>query len=258
MTQGKVFIENRYSKIYFSIIDKRKNNIPDGYTETHHIIPKSLGGNNKKNNLVKLTAREHYICHLLLTKMVKYKSLKYKKMCVAFGMMSWMKAPNQKRDFKINSKIYEKLRKEHSKAMKYFQSKEKNSSYGKVWVYNEKMRECKKIAPEKIEKGWKIGRILNWEKFLNPDDKEYHMKRRYYIKNASEEIEERKCKFCNKKFNIGKYRRKSYCSKQCSMNYYNKKCEKDTLIKKGNETKYIRQIDLNSYKKCGWTKIKQP
>lgn len=41
------------------------------YFETHHIVPKSLGGTDDKNNLVNLTAREHYIAHLLLVKIAK-------------------------------------------------------------------------------------------------------------------------------------------------------------------------------------------
>ena len=40
------------------------------YVEKHHIIPKSLGGNNRKENLVNLSAREHFICHRLLVKML--------------------------------------------------------------------------------------------------------------------------------------------------------------------------------------------
>jgi hypothetical protein len=36
------------------------------YFEQHHIIPKCLGGSNKKVNLVLLTAREPFVCHLLL------------------------------------------------------------------------------------------------------------------------------------------------------------------------------------------------
>lgn len=38
------------------------------YYETHHIIPKCLGGSNEAYNLVKLTAKEHFFAHLLLTK----------------------------------------------------------------------------------------------------------------------------------------------------------------------------------------------
>jgi hypothetical protein len=34
--------------------------------ELHHILPKCMGGNNNKTNLVRLTLREHYVCHLLL------------------------------------------------------------------------------------------------------------------------------------------------------------------------------------------------
>lgn len=58
-----------YRKIYNQIIDYRKENpYSDGYSETHHILPVSLGGTNDKPNKVVLTAKEHYICHLLLTK----------------------------------------------------------------------------------------------------------------------------------------------------------------------------------------------
>lgn len=63
-----MFINNKYSKWYYSIIDiakTRKFSI-ETYTENHHIIPRSLGGSNKKENIVRLTAREHFICHLLL------------------------------------------------------------------------------------------------------------------------------------------------------------------------------------------------
>jgi ATPase subunit of ABC transporter with duplicated ATPase domains len=64
------FKQNKYSKWYFNIIKKRKILSFEGYAEIHHILPKSLGGTNEAENLVKLTAREHFICHLLLTKIV--------------------------------------------------------------------------------------------------------------------------------------------------------------------------------------------
>jgi 5-methylcytosine-specific restriction endonuclease McrA len=65
-----IFIDNKYAHWYYAIIHNAQNRTTSEYTETHHIIPKSLGGSNRKNNLVKLTSREHFICHLLLTKMV--------------------------------------------------------------------------------------------------------------------------------------------------------------------------------------------
>lgn len=65
-----VFIWNKYTRIYFDIIDRAKNRTIDGYKEIHHIIPKSIGGDNDPTNLVPLTPKEHYITHLLLTKIV--------------------------------------------------------------------------------------------------------------------------------------------------------------------------------------------
>ncbi len=67
-----IFIDNKYTKWYYRIVQNASGrSLPDNYYfENHHIIPRSLGGNNSKSNLVKLTAREHFVCHLLLTKMV--------------------------------------------------------------------------------------------------------------------------------------------------------------------------------------------
>lgn len=57
-----------YKKHYNLLIETRKDrNLLDGeYYETHHIIPKSMGGNNEPSNLIRLTAREHFIAHWLL------------------------------------------------------------------------------------------------------------------------------------------------------------------------------------------------
>ena len=64
-----MYLQNKYSNWYFNIIKQAQTRTISGYTEKHHIIPKSLGGNNTKDNLVALTAREHFVCHLLLTRM---------------------------------------------------------------------------------------------------------------------------------------------------------------------------------------------
>ena len=55
-----------YQKIYNQIIERAKNRILECYKEKHHIVPKCLGGDNNENNLVELTAREHFLCHMLL------------------------------------------------------------------------------------------------------------------------------------------------------------------------------------------------
>lgn len=59
-----------YSAVYCALIEKRRQHpLQDSvYGEVHHVIPKSEGGDDSKENLVRLTAREHYIAHLLLAK----------------------------------------------------------------------------------------------------------------------------------------------------------------------------------------------
>ena len=61
-----------YKKIYDDLISKAKQELRIKYQgiyyEKHHIIPKCVGENNARDNLILLTAREHYICHKLLLK----------------------------------------------------------------------------------------------------------------------------------------------------------------------------------------------
>jgi hypothetical protein len=109
-----MFTINKYSKWYFNIIEKRSKLIYDGYVETHHIVPRSLGGTDDKSNLVDLSAREHFICNLLLTKIVSSKDQKEKMMVAALGMCLW-KPKNSSRSFKINSRIFQKLKEENSR-----------------------------------------------------------------------------------------------------------------------------------------------
>ena len=67
----KIFLDNKYTKWYYELIKTRKKIIrcDIDILQKHHIIPKSLGGSDKFSNLIKLTPREHYICHLLLLEM---------------------------------------------------------------------------------------------------------------------------------------------------------------------------------------------
>jgi hypothetical protein len=70
-----MFLENKYTLWYYNIINKARSitRAPGCYVERHHIVPKSLGGLNNKSNLVYLSAKEHFICHLLLVKMTEGK-----------------------------------------------------------------------------------------------------------------------------------------------------------------------------------------
>ena len=64
-----------HQRIYDSIIEKAKSEDRKKkcgtYYEKHHILPKCLGGIDNKENLVLLTAKEHFVCHKLLTYIYK-------------------------------------------------------------------------------------------------------------------------------------------------------------------------------------------
>lgn len=102
------------------IIERSKSRQILDYTETHHIIPKSLGGTDNIDNLAVLTAREHFICHLLLPKMLKG-AARYK-MLHAYFMMSGRQV--------YNSKKYAIYKKEYANLMSKQMAGEGNPMYG--------------------------------------------------------------------------------------------------------------------------------
>lgn len=104
-----LFIENKYTSWYYSIINKAKDRTISGYVEKHHIVPRTLNGKNNKSNIVSLTAREHFICHLLLTKMLTGEDRH--KMVYALHMLSNAKNINQQNRYLPSSKLYEYERK---------------------------------------------------------------------------------------------------------------------------------------------------
>ena len=108
-----MFKNNKYKSWHDAIINKALNRKIKGYSEKHHILPRSLGGLNNKDNIVKLTAKEHFIVHMLLCKFTKGNA--YYKMLYAFKSMCQLINNNHKRDYKITSRIAEKLKLEAEK-----------------------------------------------------------------------------------------------------------------------------------------------
>ena len=108
-----MFISNKYTFWYAAIIGRAKARILDGYVENHHILPKSLFPQFRNIrihtwNKVQLTAREHFLCHKLLTKMVSGRNRA--KMISALWMMANCGNKNQLRNYKIPAKEYERIR----------------------------------------------------------------------------------------------------------------------------------------------------
>ena len=119
------FIDNKYTKIYFSIIERARVRTlsVDEYKEKHHIIPQSFflsksktgwlsGYHNADENKVYLTAREHFVCHRLLVKMTE--GTAHRKM--TFALKRFLYAPNHQTN--IKSRMYEYVKKLNSTAMK--------------------------------------------------------------------------------------------------------------------------------------------
>ena len=116
-------INNKYSLWYKNIISNALTRSADkksavkilGYVEAHHILPKSfsIGGETDKNNLVYLTAKEHFVVHLLLCKMLEGQ-FKRKMLFAMAGITQ--KGRGQQRNF--TSCEYALARKLHSSALK--------------------------------------------------------------------------------------------------------------------------------------------
>lgn len=81
-----------------------------GYVESHHILPRCLGGLDNKENLVDLYPEEHYLAHLLLCKIYpNNQKLLYAAMNMTTGSMV--------SDGKRNNKAYGWLRRQYAESM---------------------------------------------------------------------------------------------------------------------------------------------
>lgn len=105
-----MFIQNKYKKWYDAIVASallRSDKLE--YSENHHILPRSLGGADDQANIVNLSAREHFICHALLTKFTS--GVNRHKMLYAANMMLQIARSYQHR-YIPNSKLYAMLKRE--------------------------------------------------------------------------------------------------------------------------------------------------
>ena len=185
-----IFIENKYTTIYYTIVNRAKLRNLEGYCEKHHIIPKSLGGSNAKDNLVKLTAKEHFICHLLLTRMTI--SVSKSKMVQALCMMMDMHSGNQSR-YIPSSTLYEQARKHRAKLMSIQNAGAGNPMYGKTVTEGtrKKLREAAKLktkpSKELVEKRRQTLLSKNYK---------HSIETRQKMKESAKLREVGTCKFC--------------------------------------------------------------
>jgi hypothetical protein len=132
------FNNTKYTRWYYHIIQKRAILDKDSRGEIHHIIPRSLGGDDSPDNLVKLTGHDHAWCHWLLTKMTSGSDKV--SMIYAFNMMGV-----------------------------YGEHMERQSSYAIVRAYEKNRLEWSKNHSDTMKEQFENGRVA-WNKGLDMKD----------------------------------------------------------------------------------------
>lgn len=108
-----IFLDNKYTGWYYAIIQKRSITDRRRRGETHHILPRSLGGGDEPENLVRLSGHDHAWCHWLLTKMTSDEDRS--KMIYAFNMMGVYGEHMERQSSYAIVRAYERNRLEWSK-----------------------------------------------------------------------------------------------------------------------------------------------
>lgn len=119
---------NKYKKWYNQITQNGKTAKAEG-DERHHILPRSLGGNDDSQNIAFITPREHFVCHWLLTKIYP-SGEEHWKMINAFRMMRAENSNQQRYSTKITARVYENLKREYSKLQSEKVTGKNNPMYG--------------------------------------------------------------------------------------------------------------------------------
>lgn len=142
-----IFQNNKYAKLYHRIITKHgcQEKPGDGhYYERHHIVPRSMGGNDERQNLVYVRVRVHFLLHVILTKAVLVEYQRRACWCVIC-----FSANNEKQMVrrKLNSRLTQLVREEHNANLKTLK-----------W-YNNGTESIRLFPEEQIPNGFTPGRL---------------------------------------------------------------------------------------------------
>ena len=167
-----MFINNKYTKWYFSIVENAKQARPQfsrkyrkdyPFYELHHIVPRCMDGSNTKENLVLLSPREHFICHVLLTKMVDGHN-KYKMAATVMAFKHGMS--NNNRQVYVNSRLFELARVDAGKFIQSIhQGRPKPKSQEHKRKASDQMKRLfaeGKVDMSRYEKAKETQRLLVW------------------------------------------------------------------------------------------------
>ena len=217
-------IQNKYKQWHDNIIANGKKRKLIGYKEVHHILPKSLGGSNDKSNLVELTAREHFLVHLLLCKFTVGQAKM--KMSYAFHAMCSFK--NARRYNKVNSRLVEKIR------SNFKFTKEHRQKLSKAQIGNKKG----------IGNKNNLGRKFSKETRLKMSKSKIGNKNALGLKHSEEFKEKMRRINTGKKYSLGK----RYLNKD-GKNLVVNKSEVDKYLKQGYKLGMDRSYITPEYRK---------
>jgi hypothetical protein len=125
-----------YKRIYDEfIVDRLSKQDFEGYAEKHHIKPRSLGGSDEADNIIRLTASDHFFAHALLARIYKGKMVYALLQMLNFERRNSNKQTRMHYQYvRSNLKLSEehKLKISISNIGKHDNSGENNPMYGKT------------------------------------------------------------------------------------------------------------------------------
>lgn len=147
-------MEITYDKFINNILETRgRFECGDEYHETHHILPKCMGGSNEEDNLIDLFAKEHFEAHRLLA----LENPENEKIIYAWWCMSTMQNKYMER-YKITAEEYEEIKIQYSQLMKEKMIGNNNPMYNRSWwnknTPQEKIDEWKNNMSNAIKEKW--------------------------------------------------------------------------------------------------------
>lgn len=135
---------NKYKKWYNNIVKRGQTPRPDLYTENHHIVPDAFYKNRSRSgrtgwldgnpedpaNKTELTAKEHLVCHWLLTRIYKEGRERH----VVLNAVRMLQAKTQKHQrytSRLTGRLYQRIKEEYSQLQSQRFSGKGNGFYGK-------------------------------------------------------------------------------------------------------------------------------
>ena len=204
-----------YQWHYDQLILTRKNRITENgvYYETHHIIPKSMGGNNTDENLISLTAREHFIAHWLLWRIHRNRQTAFAFFC----MQNWKNKKTQGSQRCKSARSYQEAREAYSKFLSEFQSGKKKK-FAKRRPHSDET----KLKQSQKKLGIPQGPI---------SDTRSKKLKAHFDTLRKDSIKTRLCESCKSEFEFdSRSHDTKFCSKKCSSGASNKNKKKVEVI----------------------------